>query len=801
MNQTKLFAAFVVAPLAFVSFSLAAEGYRVPDQAIINLVDAPVTPGVSISPDGSRLLLMARPAVPTIEDMSAPELRLAGFRINPDTQGPSKPNYFTSLALMPSQGGEAVTIRDLPRDARIRNVSWSPDGQFIAFTNDTSRIQLWVVDVRRGRARQIYRGAILDTFPGNPITWHPNSRELLATVPHFRHDAPVRSAVPTGPVVQENLGRQAPGRTFQDLLQDTHDEALFDHHFTAEIHRFTVTGGGSRAVGPGLYTSVSYSPDGNWILTQRLQRPYSYLVPAFRFPQVTEVSGYGMGRPHVVVESCPLADQIPIGFDAVSACKRSITWRNDAPATLVWAQAADGGDPRQEAEVRDRVFAMDAPFQNQVELAALGLRYRGIQWGDGDFAMVYDGWWNTRQMRAWRIRPDAPGEQVLLMDRSTEDRYNDPGTPVTRTNAAGYPVLARMDDGRLMMFGNGASPEGDRPFVDLWNPDSGENERLWRSEAPHYEAPAAWMGGMEILTTREAVNDPPNFYRRHLGSGELTALTAFEHPTPELVGVQKEMIRYERNDGLPLSGTLYLPPGYDRERDGRLPLVVWAYPREFVSLDAAGQVQDSPYRFTRLSYWRPQFLVTQGYAVLDDATMPIVGFDGVEPNDTFIEQVVANGQAAVDAVVEMGVADRDRAAIGGHSYGAFMTANIMAHSDIFRAGVARSGAYNRSLTPFGFQREQRTVWDDTDLYIRMSPFFHAHNIKRPLLLIHGAEDNNSGTFPIQSERLYQAIRGHGGTVRLVMLPNESHGYRARESLLHMLWETTTWLDTWVKSAE
>lgn len=777
----------------------AESSYRVPDQIIVDLVDAPVTPATTVSPDGQWLLLLERPPVPTIADLSTPELRLAGVRINPDLKGPSRPNHFTAMTLVAMDGTEHA-VSGLPNAVRIRNVSWSPDGRYIAFTVDAERVTLWVVDVARKRARQLHRTGVMDTFPGIPYAWHPDSRRLFARVDVATAPAPVRDAVPTGPIVQENIGRAAPGRTYQDLLQDAHDETLFEYFFTSAIGEFRV-GGGVRVLSePGMFRSIEPSPDGVWLLTERIERPFSYLVPMFRFPAVTEARDATRAQVQAVIDRCPLAVEIPIGFDAVDLCRRGIGWRSDAPASLAWAEAADGGDPRAEATIRDRVYLAAAPFDSPRLLAELEQRFRGIQWDDDEFALVYEGWWNTRRLRAWHVQPGNDMAPRLVVDRSTEDRYNDPGMPVTKDNASGHPVLHRGADGRLVLFGAGASAEGDRPFIDRWDPQTGESERLWRSEAPYYEQPLELLDDDTVLTSREAVDEPPNFYLRHL-NGDTVALTAFPHPTPELIGVHKELIQYTRADGLPLSGTLYLPPGYDRERDGRLPLVVWAYPREFVSAAAAGQVTDSPYRFTRLSYWRPQFLVTQGYAVLDDATMPVVGFDGVEPNDSFISQLVQNGQAAVDAVVEMGIADRERTAIGGHSYGAFMTANIMAHADIFRAGIARSGAYNRSLTPFGFQREQRTIWDDTDLYIGMSPFFHADTISRPLLLIHGTDDNNSGTFPLQSERLYQAMRGLGGTTRLVMLPNESHGYRARESLLHMLWEMTEWLDRWVKEAE
>lgn len=130
-----------------------------------------------------------------------------------------------------------------------------------------------------------------------------------------------------------------------------------------------------------------------------------------------------------------------------------------------------------------------------------------------------------------------------------------------------------------------------------------------------------------------------------------------------------------------------------------------------------------------------------------------------------------------------------------------MTANLLAHSDLFRAGIARSGAYNRTLTPFGFQSERRTFWEAPEMYAKVSPFWYADKIKEPILLIHGEADNNQGTFPIQSERMFAAIRGNGGTARLVMLPLEAHGYAAKESTEHTLFEMVQWFDKWVKNAK
>jgi len=496
-----------------------------------------------------------------------------------------------------------------------------------------------------------------------------------------------------------------------------------------------------------------------------------------------------------------LADDLPIAFDATVTGPRGVRWRSDADATLFWAEAQDGGDPGNEVDVRERLYLLDAPFDGEpVALMELSDRFQGVTFGDGDTAVVLERWYDNRAETRWRVAPDHPDQAAdKLWERSWEDRYNDPGRPLTHRSDTGQELLY-LADNSLLLAGAGASDEGDQPFLDRFDMQSKESERLWQSESPWYERIVQVIDPETpvVVTRREAVDTPPNFYWRDLASGSKGQLTHFEHPMPEHKGVSREMITYEREDGLPMSAQLYLPAGYDADNDGPLPTIVWAYPREYRSAAAAGQVQGSPYEFNRLSYWGPHFFVTQGYAVLDRATMPIVGEGEQRPNDTFIEQLVMNGKAAVQAGVDRGVTDPERVALGGHSYGAFMTANVLAHSDTFQAGIARSGAYNRSLTPFGFQREQRTIWDDTDLYINMSPFFSAHKLDTPILMIHGAEDNNSGTYPMQSERFFEALKGLGGTARLVMLPEESHGYRARESVLHMLHEQLEWMNEFVK---
>lgn len=786
-----------------------AAGYRLPAPALRAIVDAPQAPRLSLSPRRDLLAYMQVPSLPGIEVVAQPELKLAGLRIHPRTHSASAFSFVDDLWLQSVGDGRERRIEGLPRPLALSSLQWSPDQRHIAFSHvdgRAGRVELWLVDVAAGRARRLLEQP-LGSVTGSGFDWLPDGSGLIALLrPEGRGGPPSGDGVPTGPSIQEATGGGGVQslRTYQDLLKNPADEALFAWYMTSQLVRVGVDGA-VRAVGvPELYVGASVSPDGRHLLRQRLERPFSYAVPYSRFPRRIDVIDLD-GRLLHTVATLPLVEGLPTGNDAVATGVRRISWRADAPATLVWAEAQDGGDPAREAAVRDRVFAHAAPFSGEPRaLADLSTRYGGIYWGHGELALLYESWWKTRQQREWRLAPDTGAAPVLLREGSYEDRYADPGSPVMQADERGFARLLTTGGGAtIYRIGDGASPDGDRPFLDRQDLATGRTERLFRSEAPWYEAPFALLDAdaSRFLTTRESPTAPANVLLRSTREGAgPTALTDFPHPTPELRGVSKEQIRYRRDDGVELTADLYLPPNYDAGRDGPLPMLMWAYPREFKSADAASQVRGSPHRFNRISYWGPLAFLAQGYAVLDGPTMPIVGEGDAEPNDTYVKQLVASARAAVDEVVRRGVADRDRIAVGGHSYGAFMTANLLAHSDLFRAGIARSGAYNRSLTPFGFQAEERNYWQATDTYHAMSPFDHADRIDEPVLIIHGEEDNNSGTFPMQSERLFSAIKGLGGTARLVMLPRESHGYRARESILHMLAETEAWLDTHVRGA-
>ena len=780
------------------------QAYRQPPAPIADILDAPQTPAVFVSPDRAWLLLYERAGLPPIAEVSEPELRLAGLRINPRTGGPSREITGTGLSVrsIPTRGRAVQQRRiETPAGARIGFPFWSEDSKRVAFTVTTdSAVHIWVADVATGAARRLDAPRLNASY-GSPCSWIDATRLACKVIPPDRGAPPEVSTTPTGPVIQEAAGRAAPNRTYQDLLEKPSDEALFEYHATNRIAIVPIDGP-ARLIGEaGMHRGAEPSPDGRYLLVETAHRPFSYVVPVGRFPQRIDIWDLD-GRLVKRVTDRPLIEEMPIAFDAVVPGPRNPDWRSDAPATLVWIEALDAGDPARAMERRDRLVQLEAPFAGEPRTVLdVGYRINDVTWRSDGLALVSERWWKSRRERLWAVTPGTAPR--LVFDRSSEDRYGDPGSFVTTTGPHGTEVLLTTRDGRFAyLSGQGASAEGDRPFLDRIELTTGKTTRLWRSQAPYYEAVAAVLDpdARQVITRRESVTEAPNYFLRDLRSGRSVALTEFKDPAPQFAGVSRELIKYKRADGVELSATLYLPPGYDRSR-GPLPFLFWAYPQEFKTAAAAAQVRGSPYRFVRPQGASHLFVLTQGYGVLDDPAMPIVGEGSAEPNDTYIEQLVAGAQAAVDEVVRRGVADRERIAIGGHSYGAFMTANLLAHSDLFRTGIARSGAYNRTLTPFGFQAEERDFWKAQDTYMKMSPFTFAHRINEPVLMIHGEADNNSGTFPVQSERMFAAIKGNGGVVRFVLLPSESHGYRARESVGHVLWEMVTWLDRYVKEGK
>lgn len=776
--------------------------YQTPPQSIADLFNAPPTPSVSFNKDGSMMMILERSDAPSIEDLAQPELRIGGIRINPATSGPSRSGSFFNVKIKNTRSGEEIQIAGLPQNPKMSGFSLSADEKYLAFTNtEASGISLWVVDMSSYQAKKLTDPIVNQVF-GNSVAWLPDNSIVIKAVNPNRGSVPKAPAAPAGPVIQETSGNAAPSRTYQDLLSNPYDEALFAYFMDSQLMKITLDGSKSPIGKPSMIKSMDLSPDGNYLLIESIQKPFSYLVPASRFPYSVEI-WKSTGEMVKTLAQIPLDEVRPTGFDATVTGPRSINWRADQAATLYWVEAQDGGNPRTEVAERDIVYTLSAPFSGEKQkLAATSLRFGGIAWSDDSFAILNERWFASRTEKRSVINPSNPSQAPkVIIERSSDDLYNDPGDPIFTENQYGRSVLMRKGD-LLFMRSEGGSPEGSMPFLSTFNTATKEQKILWRSQAPFYERVVKVMNAdaTEFVTLKESTDIQPNYWlvntRKRIAPMQVTN---FAHPYESIKGINKQLVTYKRKDGLNLSAVVYTPEGYDPAQDGRLPVLMWAYPREYKSAADAAQVRGSKYTFTRLSWGSPIYWVTRGYAIMDQTEMPIVGEGDQEPNDFFIEQLVANAEAAIDHIVEMGIGDRNKIAVGGHSYGAFMTANLLSHTNIFAAGIARSGAYNRTLTPFGFQYEQRTYWEAPEVYFNMSPFSFAHQVKTPILLIHGEADNNSGTFPIQSERYYNALKGHGATTRLVFLPHESHGYAAKESVLHTLWEMDTWLEKYVKN--
>jgi dipeptidyl aminopeptidase/acylaminoacyl peptidase len=793
----------------------AEQAYQQPPREILEVLSAPAPPAFIPSPTG-RTVLLARPLYhPPISDLAEPMLRLAGVRITPRNNGLHDEDYYVGYALLRLPGGPEVPV-ELPAGTRLGEPLWNAAGTSFAFSNKTdSAVELWVCDAATARARRV-DGLRLNPVLEYGIAWMPDQATLLVkTVPAGRSAPPAPAAQPSGPRIEESGKVTAASSTYEarDLLATPHDADLFEHYATAQLALVDAASGRVTRIGePGVLAKVLPAPGGRFLLVERIERPYSYQRSYVRFPVAVEVWDAG-GRRVETVARLPLAEQVPI--HGVRTGPRDHDWRATAPATLVWAEALDDGDTFKPVPHHDRVLlqAIDRPGAKAREWLRTEHRFAGAAWIEGGgLALVTDFDEDHHQVRTVVADADGAAAPRPLWSRSFDDFYGDPGSPVFRELPGGGRAV-RVHQGAIFLAGRGASPAGDRPFLDRLDLASLKTERLFRSGREELEAFVGWVDPAQatFLTRRESPTRPRNVWLRTLGqrlppaapAGEAgwrsTALplTRLEDPTPQLRRLSKRLVTYRRPDGVELSFTLYLPPGY--QPGTRLPTIIWAYPLDYTEARTAGQVFGSPLRFTTLFGPSPVFLALAGYAVLDQTAMPVVG-PTESAYDSFVEQIVANAKAAIDKAVELGVTDRERVGVIGHSHGALMTANLLVWSDLFRAGIARSGAYNHTLRPFGFQNERRTLYRATETYMKLSPLLHADRVRSPLLLIHGERDANPGTVPLQSEKLFEALRGVGATTRLVILPFESHGYSARESVEHTLYEMVAWFDRYVKNA-
>jgi dipeptidyl aminopeptidase/acylaminoacyl peptidase len=788
-------------------FSLyAQEGleYQVPPKEILDLIDVTMPPRVLVDDNKNYMVYLYRDTYKTIEELSEKEMRLAGLRINPKTNIGSRVSYYNNIKIssLENNPSKIYDVKGMPTDPRISNIEWSPDQTKIAMTNTTKEgLELWILDLKTSKLKRL-TAPKLNANLGNVINWFKDSESLLVKfVPaKIQSITLADDLIPAGPRISTNNGEKAQNRTYQDLLKNKNDEKNFEILAMSDLYKVSIKGKKRLWKKSDMHREISFSPDGAYVLVSIIKKPFSYIVPYYRFPSKYIIYKSNSKKIKILAD-IPLIEDLPKGFMAVRKGARSFKWRLDKPASICFVSALDNGDPKEEVQFRDELFQLDAPFnKNPVSMLKTQNRYYQSSWCNDTLAIVSDYWWNNRNKKTYLFNPsDLSKEPLVISDRNYQDRYNDPGDFEKERNIYGEYVLV-LRDKNLYLIGDGFSSNGQFPFLDEFKISTLKKKRIYQSSAPGKKESLRGFNpdDNKLFVRIESPNEYPNYYFRNL-DGELSQVTYFVNPFKSIQNVYKELIKYKREDGLDLSATLYLPEGYDFSQKEKLPMVMWAYPREYKDKSSASQTTKNPNQFTYPYAGSPIYWLTRGYAVLDDVAFPIVGEGDEQPNDDFRNQLVNNAKAAIEKVDSLGYVDINRIAVGGHSYGAFMVANLLSHSNYFAAGIARSGAYNRTLTPFGFQSEERNYWEAPQVYYNMSPFMHADKLKSPILLIHGDADNNSGTYPLQSERYFNALKGLGATARLVMLPKESHGYRAKESILHMLWEQDTWLEKFVKN--
>lgn len=793
--------------ILFLSYVATAQenlSYQKPPKEILELADYERAPSVNMDSKKEYILLSYRSTFKTLDDLNQEEMRLGGLRINPVTNISSTVTYITNLKVRKVADKVEMQVKGLPENPRISNIGMSPNEKKISFSNTTTKgVELWVLDLASAQATKL-TDATVNANMGNPFSWFADNQTILVRMLVKNRPALIdqKKDLPTGPIVSTGDGNVSQNRTYQDLLKNPIDEQNFETLITSELYKVTLDGKAELFKKADLYAGESISPDGNFVMVTTIHKPFSYIVPLSRFPQKSVVYDKS-GKEVKVVNEVPLTEIMPKGFSSVRKGKRSMGWRTDKPATLSFVEALDEGNQANKVDFRDEVFLWEAPFtSNPTSFVKTQQRYAGIMWGNENVAIVMDQWYDTRNMKTYLINPSNPNQQPkIISDRNYQDIYSDPGSIEMKKNQWGKMVL-NIENNTVYLVGDGFTKEGQFPFIDELNLTTLKTKRLYQSTYKDKKEDILSVEDVkkgEALVMIQSKNEYPNYYYRNFKSkSKLTQLTFFKNPFESIKNVHKEVIKYQRKDGVELSGTLYLPVGYDKTKKEKKPLLIWAYPAEFKDKNSAGQSDKNPNEFTFPNYGSFVYWVTRGYVVLDDASFPIIGEGTTEPNDTFIEQLVANAEAAIDAVDKLGYINRSKVAVGGHSYGAFMTANLLTHSNLFACGIARSGAYNRTLTPFGFQSEQRNYWDVPEVYNTMSPFMNANKMKTPLLLTHGEADNNPGTFTLQTERYFQALKNLGAPVRMVILPKESHGYVAKENILHLLWEQDQFLEKHLK---
>jgi dipeptidyl aminopeptidase/acylaminoacyl peptidase len=747
-----------IAAVASLAISLGALAQVVPSVSsdIEHLLEAEPLPPVVVDPTGRYAVLVHERQLLPMGRLAEPAIELAGHMINPLTGAAHAPLDYYGLTLIDLGSREQIPLV-LPRDAVFGYPKWAPDGSRFAFTLTRSRgTELWIGEPGEARARLL--ASAIDGARGSPCVWTADSRRLLCRFVAFRDNRRVFDAI-----ADRLAGEALPGEP--TILSEGQTKRLLETQLglvdSVSSQRYSIGA-------PAAFESVVPAPGQAFLLVTRIAEPY---------PQVT-----GLNVAERVVE---IWDRFGRLVRRLPTRARAVEWRASKPATLTWVEQRDDAD---------HIMVLAPPYSGSpLEAFELPNRFSGLRWiGDSSAALVSDYDSSRRRTDLWYVDFDATDSAPRLVTGYSSDSAR---LPLMTTDSRGFATLRAYGNG-FYLRGEELDGPRRRPFLEHVALDTGTRRRVWQAGEEGFEGLVEILSpdAQLLLTRRETSTAPPNYFVSASTRPVHWPLTHFEHPAPPLAAAHHVRLEYRRDDGVDLAASLYLPPGY--QRGSPLPLVLWAYPRQISAGDAAKIIGAEGTFMTFARAFRLFFLL-RGYAVLDDVSMPIIGSEG-EANDTFVEQVVANAAAAIDAAESTGLIDAKRVGVAGHSYGAFMVANLLAHSRLFAAGVAMSGAYNRTLTPFGFQTERRTLWQATETYLAMSPLLYSDNIEAPLLLVHGLKDDNAGTSPQQSLQFYQAIRGNGGDVELLLLPWEGHSYRGRESVLKTAAQMLRWFDDHLK---
>jgi len=813
--------------------------YMQPPKEIVEIISAKPLPEVAFSNDYKKAVISGKESsMSELSYIAGSEFRVAGLRIDNNFSN-TRQQFSNELSILDVESGSINQVTGLPQNAKISNIDWSPSGKYFCFINNTpQKLELWRVDAVTAVSEKL-NTLKLNAVLSEPYSFLDDERIMYKCVPDNAGLRPESQPIPQGPVVQEHKGAGRSARTSPDMIASYYDEQVFDYYATSQLALFSSAG--NTIVGkPALYRSLSLSPNKEYMIVTTEQKPYSYQRGHQSYPYRTEVW-------NIKGEFVKMLEDNKVGNlsmrpdedfaddtamqDSVRTPKRGMKesnwrWRSDLPQTLVWneSEAAsrggrDGGNrpadfvdtvksdaPKQ----KTFIYQQDAPFTSEktILLKSEG-RVDNLVWCNKTFALFTTTDSKAKLRNTFSFVPcDTTVNPRLLISQTTEldtiGNFPVFGRPYMVNNQFGEKILYTDEKNSLFYLTDSKrrDSEGDNFwFIDKIDTKTAKIENVWTGKAPFLETVEAITDfkKLKFISRKESNTDVPNYFLVDIKGKKSRQLTNFHDPYPSIQKMQRRFVSYKRADGLTLTANLYLPENYDPTKQGKLPVFMWGYPYEYKTRALAEKRRAARYAFARPGYSSPLYWATQGYAVLDDFAVPIVAENKKkEPNDRFIKELVMDAEAAINYLDSIGVGDKERVAVGGHSYGAFMTANLLAHTKLFKAGIARSGAYNRSLTPFGFQSESRNYWKAQSLYNQMSPFNYADSLKTPILLIHGQLDNNQGTFPVQSERLYHALAGLGGTVRYVQLPFEAHRYSAKESVLHVLYETHRWLEKYLK---